>query len=252
MSVTTCRILNRLAPAVIAGAFLAVIFGFYAGLFVPLGLVGVLAAALVGVGWALLLGFAARRVARDPGGRTRLANAPLFMGIIAVGLMIGGGSMYAAMMTEALREPSTTYAVLSALMQPAVPFFIVLNSALELLLVPLIIFGNRSVVPKRRALILVGVAAYFAMRVWTYLVFAEARLEISQQTLSAADVAWFSQTLAVDFRIVLNAIACAGFLLAAFIPPLGRAEPSQEAASGRPPVARGPVLPSPGATPTMP
>jgi hypothetical protein len=31
------------------------------------------------------------------------------------------------------------------------------------------------------------------MRIWTYLVFAETRLEISQHPLSQADVEWFKQ-----------------------------------------------------------
>ena len=49
-------------------------------------------------------------------------------------------------------------------------------------------------------LILVGVTVYFAMRVWTYHVFAEARLDIARHTLSQADVEWFKQTLATENR----------------------------------------------------
>jgi hypothetical protein len=56
------------------------------------------------------------------------------------------------------------------------------------------------------------------MRIWTYLVFAEMRLEITQQTLSPADVEWFKQTLATDFRVVLNMISFVCFTLAAFLP----------------------------------
>jgi hypothetical protein len=44
--------------------------------------------------------------------------------------------------------------------------------------------------------VLGGVTVYFAMRVWTYLVFAEARLDIARHTLSQTDVEWFRQTLA--------------------------------------------------------
>ena len=71
---------------------------------------------------------------------------------------------------------------------------------------------------RRRTLILTGVAAYFVMRVWTYLVYAETRLEISQHPLTAADVAWFKQTLATDFRVVLLLVTNVCFALAAFLP----------------------------------
>jgi hypothetical protein len=217
MSTYDVRSLGRFGPYLVAVPFLTVIFGFY-GTFLPFGVLGMLGMALGGLLWALVLGFIAGRLARRESWLARLANASLFVGIIAVGLTIGGGFMYASMMDAALGEPSTTNAVLSALMQPAVPYFIILNTTMELLLVPLLVFWNWNIGPRRKALVLIGVAAYLAMRVWTYLVFAEMRLDISQQTLSAADVAWFEQTLATDFRIVLNSITFTCFLLAAFVP----------------------------------
>jgi hypothetical protein len=139
--------------------------------------------------------------------------------IIVVGLMTGPSLMYGWMMTAALNEPSTTYAVLSALMWPAVPFYITLNSAMELALVSLLVFWNWEADWRRRVLILVGVTAYFAMRVWTYLVFAELRLDIARHTLSPADVEWFKQTLAADFRPVLNVITFICLIVAALVPP---------------------------------
>ena len=123
-------------------------------------------------------------------------------------------------------------------MQPAVPFYIALNSALELLLVSLVVFWNWNTGPRRRALVLAGVAAYFAMRVWTYLVFAETRLDVSQHTLSAADVAWFKRTLATDFRIVLNVIANVCFPLAAFVPATPLPRPLRETAGREPTSSR--------------
>jgi hypothetical protein len=173
---------------------------------------------VAGVLWALLLGFIAERLMRREAWRGWLANAPVFLGVIATGLMIGGGTMYASLTSAALDEPSMTYAVLSALMKPAVPFYIILNTLMELFLVSLAVFGNWDTSPRRRTLILVGAMAYLAMRVWTYLVYAETRLVISQQPLSQADVEWFKRTLATDFRIVLNLVTNVSFLLAAFVP----------------------------------
>ena len=217
MSTLDVRSLGRFGPYLVAVPFLVVIFGFY-GNFLPFGFSGILGMALVGLLWARVLGFLAGRLGRRETWRVWLANAPLFLSIVGTGLMIGGGVMYGAMMKEVLGEPSTTYAVLSALMQPAVPYFIVLNTTMELLLVPLLVFWNWDSDPRRKALFLIGVIAYLAMRVWTYLVFAEARLDISQRPLSAADVAWFEQTLATDLRIVLDVITFICFLLAAFVP----------------------------------
>ena len=127
--------------------------------------------------------------------------------------------MYGWIMAAALNEPSTTGAVLSALMWPAVPFYIVLNSAMELLLLALLVFWNWDTDQRRRTLILTSVAIYFVMRVWTYLVFAETRLDIASHPLSPADIAWFKQTLAGDFRIILNIVVFGLLLLATCIPP---------------------------------
>jgi hypothetical protein len=126
--------------------------------------------------------------------------------------------MYAWMMTAAVSEPSTTYATLSALMQPAVPYFIVVNTLMEALIVPLVIFLNWQTPMNRRAMIIVAVLVYFAMRVWTYLIYAPMRLDISTQPLTAADVEWFRQTLATDTRVVLNVITHILLICAAFIP----------------------------------
>jgi hypothetical protein len=149
------------------------------------------------------------------------ANAPLFVSIIATGLLIGGGFIYIFMMNAALDEPSTTYAVLSAIMKPAVPYYIILNSLMELFIIPFVVFLNWNTNPKRRTYIIIGVVSYFVMRVWTYLVFAPTRLEISERMLSTADVEWFKQTLATDYRVILILITQAFFILAAFIPVKG-------------------------------
>ena len=132
--------------------------------------------------------------------------------------MTGAGLMYGWMMAAALNEPSTTYAVLSALMWPAVPFYITFNSAMELLLVALLVFWNWDTDTRRKTLVIVAVTAYFTMRVWTYAVFAETRLDIAQHALSPMGVEWFRQTLATDFRIALNIVSFVCLIAAAFVP----------------------------------
>jgi hypothetical protein len=73
-------------------------------------------------------------------------------------------------------------------------------------------------IPKRRTLILIAVLVYFIMRIWTYITYAEMRLEISTHPLSAADVEWFKETMRNDYRGVLNMIRQVAFILAAFVP----------------------------------
>jgi MFS family permease len=233
--IVNARNQDRLGPYYVTVLFLAVIFAFYAKQFLPIGFAGIAAGALIGALWAVGLGFVAQRLARREEWRMRLANSSVLLSTIVIGLTIGGGLMYAMMMKMALNDPSLTYSVLSALMQPAVPFYIILNTSMELFLVSLLIFWNWDTDPKRRALILIGVIAYFVMRIWTYLVFAETRLEISQRPLTPADVEWFKQTLAGDFRLVLNNITYVCLLFAAFLP--ARANHS-EVKRKVPPIAR--------------
>ena len=212
------RNFGRIGPYLVVAPILIVILAFYGKQFLGAGILGPLVGALVGLLWTLVIG-AIATWAMVRWRSSLLANAPVFAASVAIGLMTGGGLMYGWMMAAALHEPSTTSAVLSALMWPAVPFYITLNSAMELLFLSLLVFWNWDTDRRRRVLILGGVAAYSVMRVWTYLVFAETRLDIALHTLSPADVEWFKQTLATDFRIVLNVVTYLCLTLAAFVAP---------------------------------
>jgi hypothetical protein len=208
---------DRLSPYFVAIPFAMVLFGFY-GTFLPFGFLGIAGFALVGALWALALGFVAKRLMQRQAWSRWLPNAPLFLAIIAIGFMAGGGVMYIFMMLSVLEVPATTYAILSALMQPAVPFFILINTALELLVMLLIVFLNWDAGRRRRWFSVAGVGLYLLMRIWTYLVYAETRLAISNQPLSAADVEWFRSTLVVDYRAVIELVSQGFLILAAMNP----------------------------------
>jgi hypothetical protein len=208
---------GRFGPYIAAIPFAMILFGFY-GAFLPFGFLGIAGFSLTGLLWALFLGFIADRLMRREGRRELLANATVFASIIAAGLLAGAGLMYRSMMLEVLEEPTTTYAVLSALMQPAVPYYILINTLLELFIMLLVVFFNWNAGRTRRILSLGGVGLYLAMRIWTYLVYAENRLDISARTLSGADVDWFNSTLVADYRPILVLITAAVFTLAAFAP----------------------------------
>lgn len=208
---------GRFSPYFVAIPFAMTIFGCY-GAFLPYGILGIVGFAGIGLIWALCVGFVAHRLMRRERWHEWLANAPIFLSIIAIGLLAGAGIMYISMMNAAVGEPSTTYAVLGALMQPAVPYYIVTNSLLELFIMLLVVFFNWHADRKRVLYCLIGVALYLVMRVWTYLVYAETRLDIATHTLSPADVEWFKQTLTTDYRPALVLITQAFFILAAFVP----------------------------------
>jgi hypothetical protein len=193
----------------------AVIFGLY-GTVMPFGVAGYAGGAVAGVLWALVLGrLTAWLLARErnPG---RSANISLFLCALIAGALTGGGAMYILLFNSVLREPSATSAVLSSLMGPTVPFFIVLNSALEILLVPMVIFLNWDAGSRRRVLVTGAALIFLIHRIWTYLVYAAPRLETGTHPLSAADIEWYTRTLAVDYRVVLNVVIFALFLAAAF------------------------------------
>lgn len=218
MTAVSTRVPVWESPYLIAVPIVAVIFALY-GTVMPFGAAGYVGGAVVGVLWALVLGRVASWLLareRNPG---RSANVSLFLCVLVAGSALGGGAMYMLLFTSVLREPSATYAVLSSLMAPTVPFFIALNGALEILLIPMVIFLNWDAGRRRRLLVVGGSLVFLVHRVWTYLVYAAPRVETGTHPLTATDLEWYTQTLAVDYRVVLNLFIFALLLAAAFVPP---------------------------------
>jgi hypothetical protein len=208
--------MTRSDPRLVAVPVTALTFAL-ASLALQLGVPGLVGGAIIGTLWSLLLGVIARRLAGREGWGRPLANTPLLLAIVATGLLIGGGLMYGFLMRAALSEPSTTPATMSALMQPTIPYFIVVNTLMETLIIPLALFANWQV-PKRRPLVLSATLVFFAMRVWSYLTFVPRRFEIAGHALSPADLEWFRETMATDYRGLLVIITHVLFILAAFVP----------------------------------
>jgi hypothetical protein len=237
MHATMHRQSSQYAPFFLMAAMSATIGAFYGRMALPSGLGGAAIGMVVGLVWALLIGIIAGQLMDRGTWRARLADTSVALAVIALGLMTGGGLMYGWMMAAAVNEPSATYEVLSVLMWPAVPFYITLNTIMETLIVGFMVFANWHADPRRKALILLSVVVYFVMRVWTYLMFAEARLDIARHALSPADVEWFKSTLAIDFRIVLNMISFICLVLAALAPSVAPRDNSAAPVVGRQAVA---------------
>lgn len=71
------------------------------------------------------------------------------------------------MLAGALESSTLTGETLLKLFLPTIPFYIVANAALELLIIPGLLFISWRA-GKRRILIAGAAALYFVLRVWTY------------------------------------------------------------------------------------
>jgi hypothetical protein len=191
-----------------------------------LGPAGIIGGAALGLIWSLVFAVVVQRVIRRDRWRRRLADASVFLAIVATGVMLGGGTMYGLLMRAAANAPAD---VLSAMMQPTIPFFIVLNTPLELLVVPGAVFANWSNGPRRR-LILIAAAAFYVLRIWSYLAYVPGRVEIASRPLSPEDLDWFQRSMSVDYRGVFLATAFVTFTLTAFVrdTPMAEARGSSE------------------------
>src|SRR5262249_43104010 len=126
---------GEFSPYLVATPLLTLMFAFY-GRVMPFGALGYVGGALAGFVWLVVAGGGGFWVRYGANIRALSADAVLFACIIVAGSLVGGGVLYLLLFWSVLREPSTTYAALSALMRPTVPFFIALNSAMEVLFVP--------------------------------------------------------------------------------------------------------------------
>jgi hypothetical protein len=211
------EMLSHLGPYLVVSPLLTLTFALY-GTVVRRGPLVYVAGAITGFLWSLLAGIIAAWLERNASVTALSANISVFGCIIALGLLVGSG-IYVLVFQSVLREPSATNAVLSAIMRPTVPFYIAINSAMELVFLPFVLLLNWNAEPARRWIVVVACVLYVAQRVWTYLVYAERRLATGTAPLSQSDVDWYKRTLASDYRVILNAVIFVLFTAAAFFRP---------------------------------
>lgn len=162
---------ERVAPFLVAVPFTTVITGYFTlpeRLPLPIALP---VAAL----WSIALGLAAAWIGRRARLAAWLEDAVVTLAVVAVAFAACGGLMAILTYGAALDSPSLTGETLVAMFLPSIPYFIVTNGLLELLIVPVMIYLCWRPGP-RRVLVVVAALLYFALRVWTYLAFVPNRL----------------------------------------------------------------------------
>jgi hypothetical protein len=179
--------------------------------------------AVAGLGWGLLLGFVAMRLAQSESRRPALANASVFLAALCSGMLAGGALLVLMLLSAGLSTPSTSFTIVHPPFGASFNLFIItLNSLMEWLLIPAALFLNWRI-PKRRTLIVTAALVYYAMRVWTYVYFVPNIFEfgaISPEGPFSAELVerfrlWVNLSwLRLGFDVSTNVL----FLLAAFVP----------------------------------
>ncbi|MGH8795235.1 MAG: hypothetical protein ACRDXX_21665 [Stackebrandtia sp.] len=216
---------QRLLPFVLAVSFTSIV----TGLFNLTEVLPTPVALLAGAGWGVGLGLLAtwlrgKRVLGD-----WLEDGFVYLGTVGFAFAGCGGLMAILLLDGALESSSLTGETLEATFLPSIPYYIVVNSLLEILIIPAVLFFAWRP-GKRRILIGVAAAMYFLMRVWTYLAFVPARMgwaeaEHSTQALTAAERRQAASDLMLDDPRWMPILAMfALFLLAANLPARRRAD----------------------------
>ena len=207
---------NRLMPFALVAVFTVVVQGLSLMEFLPLPV-----ALLVGAGWAVVIGLAARWIVRRPTSSAWAEDALVALGCTTMALFAFGGAIGLMMMGAALDSSSVTGETIVTMFLPSIPIAIAANVPTELVIIPgLLILGWRT--GARRILFVAAAALYFVHRIWTYLVFAPDRLDFaaaeqSTTALTATEKQQFAEALHVDDpRWILNLFLFAIFLLSAF------------------------------------
>jgi len=222
VSITNEKHYGRLDPFLIVAPALVVVSAI--GFSTLGGFGAALIAGCFALGWSLLLGFIALRLARSESRRAALANGSVFLVTLAMGLMAGGGLPYQLLLSAGLSTPSTTFTMIHPPFSDTSNVFIItMNSLMEWLLIPAALFLNWHI-PKRRTLIVIAAAAFYAMRVWSYVYFVPNIFEFGalppDGPFSAEVVERFRMWVNLNWlRIAIQEILTyLLFLLAAFVP----------------------------------
>ncbi|MEH1166950.1 hypothetical protein V6V47_16345 [Micromonospora sp. CPCC 205539] len=208
--------IDRIAPFALVAVFTTVVQSLSLMEFFALPI-----ALLIGTGWAVAIGLAARWASRRPALSAWVEDGLVALGCATMALLAFGGAIGLMMLGTALDSSSITGETMVTMFLPSIPLAIAANVPTELVIIPgLLVLGWRP--GTRRLLFVAAAALYLVHRIWTYLVFAPDRLDFaaaerSTAVLTAADKDQFGAALHIDDpRWVLNLMIFAILLLSAF------------------------------------
>jgi hypothetical protein len=208
--------IGRIAPFALVAVFTVVVQGLSLMEFLPPPI-----ALLIGAGWAVLIGLAARWASHRPALSAWAEDGLVALGCVTMALFAFGGAIGLMMLGTALDSSSITGETMVTMFLPSIPIAIAANVPTELVIIPgLLVLGWRP--GTRRILFITAAALYFVHRIWTYLVFAPDRLDFaaaerSTAVLTKAEKDQFTAALHLDDpRWILNLLIFAAFLLSAF------------------------------------
>jgi len=184
------------------------------------GAQGGLVGGIGGLVWAVILTYLVRLLDRTEMWQGRLGTMVALAAAATLFTMMGGGLYEYMLMSKALEtEPEWITTITSGpLADQVILYFIILNSLMEVILVPLALFLNWPF-PKRRAYIFVAGLIFYALRIWTYLYFAPQYFAFGDMAFSQALVDELKTRMAIDnIRGVLQVGEAVLFLLAALVP----------------------------------
>jgi hypothetical protein len=154
-------------------------------------------ALMAGAGWGVALGLLVAWLRRYASVRAALEGLSVAAGVVGVAFAGCGGLAMLLLLNGALSAETLTGEALREMFLPAIPYYIVTNGLLELLIMPMMLYlGWR--VGRRRIAIVVAAAIYFVMRVWTYLVFVPQRLSWAEGAAAAEVLTTVERRQAAD------------------------------------------------------
>jgi hypothetical protein len=173
----------------------------------------------VGAGWGAALGLLGLWIRNKARLGAWLEDGFVCLGAAGFAFAGCGGLMAILMLNGTMDSSSLTGETLESTFMPSIPYYVVVNSILELLIVPFVIVLSWRP-GLRRVLVLAATGLYFLMRVWTYLAFVPNRLgwaesDHTTQVLTPAERRQAADDLVLDDPRWIMLLAMFGILLVA-------------------------------------
>jgi hypothetical protein len=121
---------------------------------------------IVGLGWGVGIGLLSTWLTRR---RPNIACHWLFVGAFVAATLFGG-TLFAMLLYVASPSPENILALMRPPWKGGFTFFVIFNSLMEWLVIPMAVFLNWQH-PRRRPLLITATVLFYLSRIWTYVYF---------------------------------------------------------------------------------